>query len=166
MKCPACGIDDDKVIDSRSARDGLAVRRRRQCLQCGERFTTYEYIETKQLLVIKRDGRRVEYDRGKLISGIARACEKRPVPAERMDAIADAVERELSADMSQEVTSRQIGEIVMQHLRELDEVAYVRFASVYRSFRDVDAFMYELRTLLDGNDGGKGSSGTPADGEE
>ena len=152
MKCPRCGIDDDKVIDSRPAREGQAVRRRRECLDCGERFTTFEYVEAKTLLVVKRDGRRVAYDRSKILGGVARACEKRPVTLERMEAIADAVERELSRDTTREVSTREVGELVMHQLRNEDEVAYVRFASVYRSFKDVDEFMSELRHLLDGKE--------------
>lgn len=152
MKCPRCGIDDDKVIDSRPAREGQAVRRRRECLDCGERFTTFEYVETKTLLVVKRDGHRAAYDRSKILGGIARACEKRPVTLERMEAIADAVERELSRDITREVSTREVGELVMRQLRNEDEVAYVRFASVYRSFKDVDEFMSELRHLLDGKE--------------
>lgn len=156
MKCPACDNDNDKVVDSRSARDGLAVRRRRECLNCGERFTTFEYIESRQLLVVKRDGRRVEYDRGKLVSGIAKACEKRPISAAMVDGVADAVEKELLSELTREITSEVVGELVMKHLRALDEVAYVRFASVYRSFRDVDEFMSELRLLLDNRESGEG----------
>lgn len=152
MKCPRCAEDNDKVIDSRSVRDGLAVRRRRECLACGERFTTYESIETKPVLVVKRDGRRLEFDRAKLVRGITRACEKRPVSGEQIESVADAVEHDLATGMSTEVESRAIGELVMRHLRRVDEVAYVRFASVYRSFRDVDEFMHELRALLDGKE--------------
>ena len=152
MKCPRCGADDDKVVDSRSVRDGLAVRRRRECASCAERFTTYEYIEAKQFLVVKRDGHRVEFDRSKVVGGIARACEKRPVSLEQMEAVADAVERELAAGLSREVPSHVIGELVMKQLKGLDEVAYVRFASVYRSFKDVDEFMRELRGILDGKE--------------
>ncbi len=153
MKCPSCSTDDDKVVDSRSVREGLAVRRRRECLSCGERFTTYEYIEAKQFRVIKRNGHRVEFDRSKVIGGIARACEKRPVTLEQMEAVADAVERDLAAGLSLEVPSGAIGESVMNKLRDVDEVAYVRFASVYRSFKDVDEFMKELRQILDGKEG-------------
>ena len=155
MKCPRCGVDDDRVVDSRSVRDGLAVRRRRECAACGERFTTYEYIEAKQFRVIKRDGQRVEFDRAKVIGGIARACEKRPVSMEQMEAVADAVERDLAAGLSLEVESGAIGELVMKRLRDVDEVAYVRFASVYRSFKDVDEFMTELRQILDGKEIGR-----------
>ena len=153
MKCPSCGTDDDKVVDSRSVREGLAVRRRRECLACGERFTTYEAIEAKQFRVIKRDGHRVEFDRAKVIGGIARACEKRPVTLEQMEAVADAVEHDLASRLSLEVPSNAIGEQVMNRLRDVDEVAYVRFASVYRSFKDVDEFMRELRQILDGKEG-------------
>ncbi len=156
MKCPHCGIDDDKVIDSRPAREGQAVRRRRECVVCGERFTTFEYVEAKTLLVVKRGGQRVAYDRSKILNGIARACEKRPVTLERMEALADAVERQLTSDITREVSTREVGELVMAQLRSEDEVAYVRFASVYRSFKDVDEFMSELRHLLDGKDGADG----------
>lgn len=156
MKCPRCGEDNDRVVDSRAVRDGGAVRRRRECLACGERFTTYEAIETRPLLVIKKDGRRVEYDRAKVVAGIAKACEKRPVPAERIEAMADAVESEIAGSLAREVPSQTIGRLVMEQLRGVDEVAYVRFASVYRSFRDVEEFMTELRGLLDGREPGEG----------
>ena len=155
MKCPVCGKDDDKVVDSRSAREGMAIRRRRECGACGERFTTYEYIERKEILVVKRDGRRVEYDRAKVVGGVARACEKRPVSLEQMEAVADAVEKDLDAAMQREVPVQRIGELVMAQLRQVDEVAYVRFASVYRSFKDVDEFMTELRSLLGGEEGSR-----------
>ena len=154
MKCPRCGVDDDKVIDSRPARDGQAVRRRRECLACEERFTTFEYVEAKTLLVIKRDGHRAAYDRSKILGGIARACEKRSVTLERMESIVDDVERELTRDTGGEISTREVGELVMNRLRTEDEVAYVRFASVYRSFKDVDEFMHELRRLLAGKEGG------------
>lgn len=153
MKCPRCGVDNDRVVDSRAVRDGGAVRRRRECLACGERFTTYEAVETRPLLVVKKDGRRVEYDRAKVVTGIAKACEKRPVPLERIEAIADAVEAEIAGSLAREVPSQTIGRLVMEQLRRTDEVAYVRFASVYRSFRDVEEFMAELRGLLDNRDG-------------
>ncbi len=155
MKCPRCAVDNDKVIDSRTVREGLAVRRRRECLDCGERFTTYESIETKPVLVVKRDGRRIEYDRAKVVRGITRACEKRPVSSDQIESVADAVEHDLATSMVTESPSQTIGELVMHHLRMVDEVAYVRFASVYRSFRDVDEFMQELRALLDGREGGR-----------
>ncbi len=147
MRCPRCGRDEDRVIDSRTVREGGAVRRRRECVACGERFTTYEYVETKPLLVIKKDGRRVEFERAKLVAGLVKACEKRPVSPEAIEDLAEAVERELAARLAREVSSEAIGQLVMQRLRSLDEVAYVRFASVYRSFKDVDEFMAELRQL-------------------
>jgi transcriptional repressor NrdR len=155
VKCTGCGKDNDKVIDSRSARGGLAIRRRRECLDCGERFTTYEYIELKQMLVVKRDGQRVDYDRSKVIAGLIAACQKRPVSIETIENIASEVEHELAADFATEVDSMKIGELLMTKLSEIDKVAYVRFASVYRSFKDVDEFMKELRGLLDNE---KGSS--------
>jgi len=152
VKCPRCADDNDRVIDSRAVREGCAVRRRRECLACGERFTTYEAVETRPLLVIKKDGRRVPYDRARVMAGLAKACEKRPVPLERMEAIADYVEREAGGSLAREVPSQTIGRLVMEQLREVDEVAYVRFASVYRSFRDVEEFMRELRGLLAGRE--------------
>ena len=152
MKCPGCGVDNDRVIDSRAVREGSAVRRRRECLGCGERFTTYEAVETRPLLVIKKDGRRVPYDRARVVTGITKACEKRPVSLERVEAMADAVEREIGGSLAREVPSQTIGRLVMEQLRAVDEVAYVRFASVYRSFRDVEEFMRELRGLLAGRE--------------
>ena len=152
MRCPGCADDNDRVIDSRAVREGSAVRRRRECLVCGERFTTYEAVETRPLLVIKKDGRRVPYDRARVMTGMAKACEKRPVPLERLEAIADFVEREAGGSLAREVPSQTIGRLVMEQLREVDEVAYVRFASVYRSFRDVEEFMRELRGLLAGRE--------------
>jgi transcriptional repressor NrdR len=153
LRCPRCAEDNDRVIDSRAVREGSAVRRRRECLVCGERFTTYEAVETRPLLVIKKDGRRVRYDRARVMTGMAKACEKRPVPLERLEAIADFVEREAGGSLAREVPSQTIGRLVMEQLREVDEVAYVRFASVYRSFRDVEEFMRELRGLLAGREG-------------
>jgi len=141
MKCPSCGSKKDKVIDSRSSKDDKAVRRRRLCLKCGFRFTTYEYVENTSLLVIKKDGSRQVYDRQKLLSGILKACEKRPISMEQMERIVDMIERELHK-------SRDIGELVMKHLANLDDVAYVRFASVYRQFKDVNQFMSELRNIM------------------
>lgn len=158
MKCPRCGVDEDHVVDSRSARDGRAVRRRRECLACGDRFTTFESVEDKALLVVKRDGERVAFDRDKIVHGIARACEKRPVSLAQMTEVADRVEKALTGEDAREIVSGEIGEMVMRELRGLDEVAYVRFASVYRSFRDVDEFMSELRHLLDGKEDGRGGS--------
>jgi transcriptional repressor NrdR len=152
VRCPRCADDNDRVIDSRAVREGSAVRRRRECLVCGERFTTYEAVETRPLLVIKKDGRRVPFDRARVMIGMAKACEKRPVPLERLEAIVDFVEREAGGSLAREVPSETIGRLVMEQLREVDEVAYVRFASVYRSFRDVEEFMRELRGLLAGRE--------------
>lgn len=148
MKCPFCAAVEDKVIDSREASDGGAIRRRRECLKCQRRFTTYERLEESPLLVVKRDGRREPFDRKKLLGGIVKACEKRPIPMEKMESLADQIEREVAQEFEKEVSSVQIGERVMKHLSALDEVAYVRFASVYRSFKDINQFMKELRELL------------------
>jgi len=148
MKCPSCGHLEDKVIDSRSAKEGQAIRRRRECLQCRRRFTTYETVETTPLLVIKKDGRREPFSREKILNGLLRACEKRPIPAERLHSIVDALEADLLRQGTDEVKSSEIGERVMEALHELDEVAYVRFASVYRHFKDLNQFLEELRSLL------------------
>lgn len=148
MKCPYCGYKEDKVVDSRATAEESAVRRRRECLKCGKRFTTYEYIEEVSLMVIKKDGRREPFDRKKLLSGIMKACEKRPVGIERMEEIATSVERAVQRKSDREVNSQNIGELVMEKLRLLDEVAYVRFASVYRQFKDVGHFMKELKGML------------------
>ncbi len=148
MRCPFCGANEDKVIDSREAAEGSAVRRRRECLKCQRRFTTYERLEESPLLVVKRDGRREPFDRKKILSGILKACEKRPIPMDRMETIVDEVEREIGRQFEKEVSSVEIGQKVMQRLAELDDVAYVRFASVYRSFKDINQFMKELRELL------------------
>jgi transcriptional repressor NrdR len=148
MKCPFCGKLDNKVVNSRLTPDESSIRRRRECLECGGRFTTYETVERAPILVVKRDGRRVPFDRQKLVRGLLRACEKRPVPMERVEALASGVEMELYNQIEQEVSSLRIGEIVLARLRELDEVAYVRFASVYRQFRDVSEFSEEIQGLL------------------
>ena len=148
MRCPFCGHNEDKVIDSREASDGLAVRRRRECLHCRRRYTTYERAEESPLLVLKRDGRREQFNRKKILDGIVKACEKRPVSLEKIEALVDEVEREIRQEFDTEVSSVEIGERVMRRLHELDEVAYVRFASVYRSFKDLPQFMKELRDLL------------------
>jgi transcriptional repressor NrdR len=148
MKCPSCGHLEDKVIDSRSAKEGQAIRRRRECLACQRRFTTYETVETTPLLVIKKDGRREPFSRDKILNGLLRACEKRPIPAERIKAIVDTLEAELMQKGLDEVQSSEIGERVMAALHQLDEVAYVRFASVYRHFKDLNQFLEELRSLL------------------
>ena len=148
MKCPFCLHEDDKVIDSRSSNEGKSVRRRRECLKCKKRFTTYEYIEEVPLMVIKKDGRRESFDRNKIISGILKACEKRPVSVEKVEALVDRVEKELQKSFDKEVKAGVIGELAMDSLHKLDEVAYVRFASVYRQFKDINQFMKELKDLL------------------
>jgi transcriptional repressor NrdR len=147
VRCPFCGEDSDKVIDSRLVQDGNAVRRRRQCLECNERFTTYEYIERVSLQVIKHDNRREPYDRTKLMKGVEIALAKRPIPTKQLMALVEDVESELFKMSKSEVSSKIIGELVMDRLRELDEVAYVRFASVYRKFRDKTEFVDELKNL-------------------
>lgn len=149
MRCPACGEDEDKVVDSRSVQDGRGIRRRRQCLSCGERFTTYEYVEMEGLTVRKADGRREPFDRGKLKSGIELATKKRPVSQKQIENAVIEIENQLFNMGKQEVSGKQIGEMVMERLRELDEVAYVRFASVYRNFKDTEEFYAEVRKLLD-----------------
>jgi transcriptional repressor NrdR len=148
VKCPFCGFIEDKVIDSRSSNEDRSVRRRRECIKCKRRFTTYEYIEEIPLMVIKKDGRREAFDRNKIISGILKACEKRPVSMEKVEAVVDRVEKELQKSFDKEVKAQVVGELVMEHLHKLDEVAYVRFASVYRQFKDINQFMKELKDLL------------------
>jgi transcriptional repressor NrdR len=148
LKCPFCGLSEEKVIDSREAADGAAIRRRRECGGCHRRFTTYERLEESPTLVVKRDGRRETFDRKKVLSGVLKACEKRPISMEQIEGLVDQVEQEIAREFDKEVPSTQIGERVMKRLHELDEVAYVRFASVYRSFKDINQFMKELRDLL------------------
>ncbi|MDO5444704.1 MAG: transcriptional regulator NrdR [Eubacteriales bacterium] len=148
MKCPFCGYEDSKVIDSRPAEGGATIRRRRQCIVCEKRFTTYEVIESMPLVVIKRDGSRQSFDRTKIINGLVRACEKRPVSLAQIENIADEVGLELQSGIDREVRSSVIGNMVMDRLKDLDEVAYVRFASVYRSFKDVSSFLEELSKLV------------------
>ncbi len=148
MKCPYCGSLDNKVTDSRLKNSGSSIRRRRACLSCKRRFTTYEYVEEMPLMVIKKDGRREPFDRKKLLAGILKACEKRPVGMDKIEEIVDNVERMLNQNFEQEVSSSEIGELLMKHLYELDEIAYVRFASVYRQFKDINQFMKELKGLL------------------
>lgn len=148
MRCSFCGYKEDKVVDSRSIQEERAIRRRRECLKCGKRFTTYEYIEEPSLMVIKKDGRRQPFDRKKILSGIIKACEKRPVSMDKMEEIVIQVERSLQKKPAREVASDKIGELVMERLKGLDDVAYVRFASVYRQFRDVEQFMLELKDML------------------
>lgn len=148
MKCPFCGIADSKVIDSRSADDGERIRRRRECLECGKRFTTHEVIESVPIVVVKRDDSREVFDRTKLVKGILRACEKRPVSIETIDRIVDDIEKNIQSTLDREVTSEHVGELVMEALKEVDEVSYVRFASVYRQFKDINTFRDELNKLL------------------
>jgi len=148
MKCPRCGYKEDKVVDSRATQEQSAVRRRRECLKCGKRFTTYEYIEEVSLMVIKKDGRREQFDRKKILAGIIRACEKRPISMEKMEEIATQVERAVQRKTDREAPASKIGELVMEKLKQLDDVAYVRFASVYRQFKDVSQFMSELKEML------------------
>jgi transcriptional repressor NrdR len=148
MRCPKCGFQEDKVIDSRASREGSAIRRRRECLSCAHRFTTYEQVEkSSRLLVLKRDGRHEEFSREKLVSGIQRACQKRPVSPEAIEELTDRVYVEISSNHDREVNYREIGERVMNGLRGLDKVAYIRFASVYRRFEEADEFVHEVKKL-------------------
>ncbi len=148
MKCPYCGYPDTRVIDSRPAEDKNSIRRRRSCDECGKRFTTYEKVETIPLIVIKKDDNREQYDRAKIEAGVLRACYKRPVPAEKIKTTMDEIELEIVNREEKEIPSNLIGEIVMEKLKDLDPVAYVRFASVYREFKDVNTFMEELKKFL------------------
>ena len=148
MKCCYCGYSESKVVDSRPTDEGVSIRRRRECLKCGKRFTTYEIIETLPIVVIKKDKSRQAYDRNKLLNGLVRACEKRPVPFSTLENIADEIEAEIQNSLDREVTSAKIGSMVMERLKEVDEVAYVRFASFYRQFKDINTFMEELTKLL------------------
>ena len=148
MKCPFCGFVDTKVLDSRPAGDGSSIRRRRECARCARRFTTYERLDELPLMVVKKDGRRELFDRQKLLSGIAKACQKRPISVDKMDAAVNKIERRLRETAETEVDSRDVGEQVMELLRGLDEVAYVRFASVYREFHDARSFVREIEKLM------------------
>ncbi|WP_312940502.1 transcriptional regulator NrdR [Oscillibacter sp.] len=148
MKCPYCGFVESKVVDSRPTDDGASIRRRRECLSCNNRFTTYETVESLPMVAVKKDGSRQSFDRSKVLHGMIRACEKRPVPLAELERIADEVEQELQNGLDREITTEHIGELVMEKLRKLDQVAYVRFASVYRQFKDIDTFMSELNKLL------------------
>ena len=148
MKCPYCGYEESKVIDSRPADEGERIRRRRECLKCGKRFTTHEVIETVPIIVVKRDKSREVFDRNKLTAGLLRACEKRPVSITQIEKMVDNIESQLQQSLDREVTSMQIGELTMEQLKSVDEVAYVRFASVYRQFKDINTFMDELNKLL------------------
>jgi len=147
MKCPYCMHIDSKVVDSRPTEDGEKIRRRRECLNCGRRFTTYEVVETTPLVVVKKDKSRQMFDRNKLLAGLLRACEKRPVSVDTLDRLVDSIEQGYANQLVKEVTSRELGEYVLKQLKELDKVAYIRFASVYRDFSDVETFMEELRKL-------------------
>lgn len=148
MKCPYCSYLESKVIDSRPAEEGSTIRRRRECLSCQKRFTTYEIVERVPLIVVKRDGSRQSFDKSKLINGVVRACEKRPVAMAQIEKIADDIEQELQGSLEREIDTQEIGEMVMSRLKDVDEVAYVRFASVYRSFKDINTFMDELTKIL------------------
>jgi transcriptional repressor NrdR len=149
MKCPCCGYEESKVVDSRPANDGSSIRRRRECLECGKRFTTYEIIENVPILVVKKDKNREVFDRSKLIKGMLTACEKRPVSMDMIERAVSEIETTLQNSLDREVTSVHIGELVMDKLKGIDQVAYVRFASVYKQFKDVNAFMEELSNFLD-----------------
>lgn len=149
MRCPFCAANNDRVIDSRTSGDAFVIRRRRECLQCMKRFTTYEKVEEPTLHVIKKDGSRVPFDRNKILNGLLKACEKRPVSLERLEEVVNRIEAQLNESFDKEVSCKFIGQLVMNALKELDEVAYVRFASVYREFKDVEEFMGELKPLID-----------------
>ena len=155
MKCPFCGCEDSRVIDSRSVEEGASIRRRRECPRCGRRFTTYEKYEQIPLLVIKRDGRREMFDGKKILAGLLRAFEKRPFTYEQIQSLTNQIENEIRASGENEVKSTKIGEVVMAHLEKIDQIAYVRFASVYRQFADVNSFMQEIQNMLDKGKNGK-----------
>jgi transcriptional repressor NrdR len=150
MRCPKCGHLEDRVIDSRSTKEGRAIRRRRECIGCGNRYTTYEYVENASVVVVKRNGKREPFSREKIIAGISRACEKRPISLTQIEEMVDRIEADIQRQAPGEVTSREIGERVMEELHRLDEVAYVRFASVYRHFKDVNQFLDEIQGLVQG----------------
>lgn len=148
MRCPYCGFIDSKVINSRPSDEGKTIKRRRECIKCQKRFTTYEKIEKSPILVIKKDNRREEYDRGKILNGIIKACQKRPVSIETMNQIVDEIENDIYNSMRDEIKSQDIGEMVMERLKKIDQISYVRFASVYREFKDISTFLDELQKLL------------------
>jgi len=148
MRCPYCNVNNDRVIDSRTSQDAFVIRRRRECLECHKRFTTYERIEEAPLRVVKKDGTRDSFERGKILRGMAKACEKRPISMDRLEEAVHTVESQLHEMFDKEVSTRFIGRLVMEQLKEIDQVAYVRFASVYREFKDVNQFLDELRPLL------------------
>ncbi|HWR60334.1 MAG TPA: transcriptional regulator NrdR [Clostridia bacterium] len=148
MKCPYCGYSESKVVDSRPTEEEAAIRRRRECEKCGKRFTTYEKIEEMPLIIVKKDGSREVYQRNKMLNGLLRACQKRPVSIAQIEGIADEIEKELYNSMEKEIASKKIGEMVMSRLKKTDDVAYVRFASVYRQFKDINTFLEELNKLV------------------
>ena len=149
MKCPYCGFKESKVVDSRPAEEGNSIRRRRECLSCSKRFTTYETVESLPMVVVKRDGSRQTFDRRKLVNGMLSACEKRPVSVAQLEKLGEEIEQELQNSLEREISTEHVGELVMDKLKGVDEVAYVRFASVYRQFKDINTFMRELNKLLD-----------------
>ena len=149
MKCPYCGYKESKVIDSRPAEEGSSIRRRRECLSCAKRFTTYETVESLPMVVIKKDGSRQSFDKRKVLNGMIRACEKRPVPLAELEKATDEIEQAIQNSLDRDISTEKIGELVMERLKPLDEVAYVRFASVYRQFKDIDSFMRELNKILE-----------------
>ena len=149
MKCPYCGDQDSKVIDSRHSEDGTSIRRRRECLSCQKRFTTYETVESLPIVVVKRDGSRQSFDRNKILNGMVRACEKRPVSLAKLEEAVSEIEQVIQNSLEREILTTNIGELVMERLKPLDEVAYVRFASVYRQFKDINSFMRELNKILE-----------------
>jgi transcriptional repressor NrdR len=155
MRCPYCKTDNDRVIDSRSSADAFSIRRRRECMECSRRFTTYERMEETPLRVVKKDGSRVPFDRSQILKGMLKACEKRPVGLEQLEDITAAIERKLTEMFDREVGSKYIGQLVMDSLQDLDQVAYVRFASVYREFKDIEQFMEELKPFLESGNHGK-----------
>lgn len=148
MKCPYCGYNESKVVDSRSTEDDMSIRRRRECLKCGKRYTTYEKVENVPILVIKKNMSREYFDRSKIVNGLIKACQKRPVSRSQIEGIADEVEKNINNEMLTEVKSEYIGEMIMENLKKIDEVSYVRFASVYRQFKDVNTFMEEIARLM------------------
>lgn len=158
MRCPYCKSDNDRVIDSRASADGFAIRRRRKCQDCSRRYTTYERVESAPLRVVKKSGERVAYDRRKVLAGLHRACEKRPVSAEQLQRVVDSVERKCLEAFDKEVPSKVIGELIVNQLREIDQIAYVRFASVYREFKDASQFLEELKPMLENGPFDKGDA--------
>lgn len=148
MKCPYCGYSESKVVDSRSTEDSMAIRRRRECLKCNKRYTTYEKIENIPILVIKKNMNREYFDRNKIINGLIKACQKRPVSRKQIEDVAYRIEKKISNNMTTEISSKDIGEMIMESLKDLDEISYVRFASVYRQFKDVNTFMEEIKNLI------------------